>query len=369
MDPHSNSTESLFPLAAGRLEEAKAEVGALLVGTFLGLALYGISIHQAYDYFRLYSRKQMRTLKGVVSVILVLETVHSALCVNASYDLLVVVVPPTSITSDSGWSLNTLNVFASVIFCFTQCVFARRVSLLWPKYGLIISITAGIFTIVQFGVFRVIGAEKRHRIHHIAIHATDRHNGPANQGKSSAELQSWLGAAHSAGVMIASELLAGALIHRLRSSRTGFKRTDHIIHRLTIYTFNTGLLVGISSLLSFIFAVTRPGSFLASSVNIVAAKLYAVALLAELNSRQDSIANDVLSQSSLKPTPIVQYPRPSSPQKALLALRRGRRASRALRPSQPRVEIGITVTTEIEVHTGEHRPTGSLDKLEYGCRL
>ncbi|KAI0641745.1 hypothetical protein C8Q79DRAFT_989125 [Trametes meyenii] len=100
------------------------------------------------------------------------------------------------------------------------------------------------------------------------------------------------------------------------------------------------------------------------------APVYAVALLAELNSRQDSIANDILSQSSQKPRPTMQHPRPSSPQKALLALRPGRRASSAPWHSQPRVEIDIKVTREIEVHTGEEGHSAkALDKLEYGCRF
>ncbi|KAI0641744.1 hypothetical protein C8Q79DRAFT_929756 [Trametes meyenii] len=179
MDSYSNSTDGPVSPIAGPLEEVKAEVGALLVGTFLGLALYGMSIHQA----------------------------RAAL--NAKLE---------------GLGYSTLNVFArsfpsqAVIFCFTECVFSRRVSLLWPKYGLMIAITAGIFTVVQFGsvIVSCVSTEVK-----ILIPVFLRY---MPQTTTIVQRIRWLGAAHSVGVMVASELLAGALIHRLRSSRTGFKR-------------------------------------------------------------------------------------------------------------------------------------------------
>ncbi|KAI0369260.1 hypothetical protein BV20DRAFT_1053325 [Pilatotrama ljubarskyi] len=54
--------------------------GALLIGSCLGFMLYGLTVHQAYRYHKMYP-SDIPLLKGLVLVILVLETFHTTLWV------------------------------------------------------------------------------------------------------------------------------------------------------------------------------------------------------------------------------------------------------------------------------------------------
>ncbi|KAI0364307.1 hypothetical protein BV20DRAFT_1029923 [Pilatotrama ljubarskyi] len=58
--------------------------GAVLLGTCFGLILYGLTAHQAYRYFRLYPT-DVPVLKALVTVLVSLETLHTALCIHMWY--------------------------------------------------------------------------------------------------------------------------------------------------------------------------------------------------------------------------------------------------------------------------------------------
>ncbi|EIW52940.1 uncharacterized protein TRAVEDRAFT_53369 [Trametes versicolor FP-101664 SS1] len=230
-------------------------LGSLLLGTFLGLILYGMTVHQTYT-FCIYQKEQTRILKPLIIIILALETIHSVLCMHASYEFLVLDRYLDMIPEKNRWSMDILNVFAAVIFCFTQSLFARRVYLMWPTYhGLMIVAGAAILTAGQFGT---------------AIAATVLLYLPRTP--EVVRKTRLLGVAHSAAVMVASALLAGALIHRLRllRKRTDFEKTDHTLKVLITYTWNTGLLIFFTSLLSLVFAIVWSKSRVCVAVDIVA---------------------------------------------------------------------------------------------------
>ncbi|KAI0349195.1 hypothetical protein OH77DRAFT_1525853 [Trametes cingulata] len=64
--------------------------GALLLGTFCGLILFGITLHQGYRYVRFPAYdKDSIIIKGTVATVLILETLHSALALHVCYFYLV----------------------------------------------------------------------------------------------------------------------------------------------------------------------------------------------------------------------------------------------------------------------------------------
>ncbi|KAI0685982.1 hypothetical protein C8T65DRAFT_678049 [Cerioporus squamosus] len=81
---------------------------------------------------------------------------------------------------------------------------------------------------------------------------------------------------------VADTILTIALIVVLQRSRTGMKGTDDLIDILIVYTFNTGLVTGV---LSLILASAMPKNFIYLCFNIITARLYANTLLAAVNSR------------------------------------------------------------------------------------
>ncbi|KAI0367901.1 hypothetical protein BV20DRAFT_1054473 [Pilatotrama ljubarskyi] len=262
-------------------------IGALLIGTWLGLILYGLFVHQTYVFFSTGPKEQSRVLTGLVLTILILETLHSVFCMLATYSSFAIDRPLAISASKNGWSLHILDVLSAVIFCFTQSLFARRVALIWRDYGPVVAIIAvssssvdalRLASIDRIDVFPGQGALTAGQLGAAIASSVLMYMSPTDH---TLEQIGSLHIAQSVLVIVASELLAGALIHRLRRSRTGYARTDGIIRLLILCAGNTGLLVGISSLLSLIFSKAWPNSHLCGAVNIVATNLYAVSLLAE----------------------------------------------------------------------------------------
>ncbi|KAI0631696.1 hypothetical protein C8Q77DRAFT_153945 [Trametes polyzona] len=306
MDPSFNSTNDFSSDLPFADTEELGNVASLLLGTFLSLILYGMSVHQAYMFFSLHHNQQGRVLKTLISVIF-------AFCMYANYELLVLDRRPGASLVHNRWSLDILNVFAAVIFCFTQSLFARRVYLMWPTHGMMVATAACILTAAQFGT---------------AVATTALLYMPR-----SVEAMRKIRITHSALVLVASTLLAGSLIHQLRRLRqsANFTKTDHILKTLIIYTWHTGLLIGISSLLSLLLAVACPASQVSTAVDIVATQLYAVSLLAELNHRHEWQGSDACSgtSGSFRFSPV--RARSASPWQMVHA---NRRASRGLQMNQ-----------------------------------
>ncbi|KAI8970729.1 hypothetical protein BD414DRAFT_540745 [Trametes punicea] len=77
-------------------------------------------------------------------------------------------------------------------------------------------------------------------------------------------------------------------------------RTDTVLDTLILYTINTGLLTSVCSVLAFIFVIILPGNLIYAGISVAGTKLYAISVLAVLNSRRyisDRFMDDVLSFS------------------------------------------------------------------------
>ncbi|KAI0353798.1 hypothetical protein OH77DRAFT_1427101 [Trametes cingulata] len=99
----------------------------------------------------------------------------------------------------------------------------------------------------------------------------------------------WLISAGFGCAVGADIVLTTSLICILHRSRTGFKSTDSMIDVLIVYTINTGLLTGMFSTLSLVFAVVAPNNLIYVGLNMVSTRSYANSVLAVLNSRRSLI--------------------------------------------------------------------------------
>ncbi|KAI0740146.1 hypothetical protein C8Q76DRAFT_706933 [Earliella scabrosa] len=242
-------------------------VGALLVGTFIGVMLYGFLVHQSFQYM-CKSRDGWR-LRSLVTAIVALETAHSVLCMHFSYHYLVVDRLSGAVHGRI-WSANIQGILAGAIICLCQSFLARCVYLIWMKFGPQVVFTAGVLTLGQFGMVTAATVLLWMR--------------PDNQYAVTIRL---LNSAHSGLAVLANIILAASLIYCLLQNRSGFTRTNSIIRVLIAYTVNSGLLIGLSTSLAFIFALACPNSQVYAAIDIVATKIYAITLLAHLNSRRD----------------------------------------------------------------------------------
>ncbi|KAI0685979.1 hypothetical protein C8T65DRAFT_747602 [Cerioporus squamosus] len=99
--------------------------GALLLGTFIGLILYGLGLHQLYRYFRLYS-KDLVFVRSLVILTMIFETVHTFLTLHACYFYLVDNYLCPGRLLHSVWSINLLALSTGMIMLIAQMFFARR---------------------------------------------------------------------------------------------------------------------------------------------------------------------------------------------------------------------------------------------------
>ncbi|KAI0631798.1 hypothetical protein C8Q77DRAFT_1128890 [Trametes polyzona] len=123
--------------------------GAFLIGTFLSLILYGICVHQAYRYFRLYQRDGA-VIKTVVAAMIIGETLYAAVCMHACYYYLVTnYFDPLSLLRGV-WSIQLLSLLTGALIFISQSFFSWRVYILRPRLSPLVTI-AVFFSIVSFG--------------------------------------------------------------------------------------------------------------------------------------------------------------------------------------------------------------------------
>ncbi|TFK87115.1 hypothetical protein K466DRAFT_127255 [Polyporus arcularius HHB13444] len=240
--------------------------GALLIGTFIGLMQYGWTAHQCYNYFRTY-QNDMWLLKGLVTVVLVLETFHSVLCMHFCYYYLTSNYFKPAALAQGVWSINLLGVSTGAVILISQLFFLRRVYLIGRKFRPLVAF-CGVLLLTEFGFATAVTVDT---FLHPTLHNSN---------------QAWMNSAGVGIAALADTLLTAALTFSLHQSRTGIKRTDGIIDLLILYAINTGLVTGIFNILSFVFAIAMPNNLIYAGLDIVATKLYANSLMAVLNSRR-----------------------------------------------------------------------------------
>ncbi|KAL1939524.1 hypothetical protein VTO73DRAFT_9835 [Trametes versicolor] len=227
--------------------------GAIVIGTYVGLILYGVTIHQAYRYSRLYPNDSW-WLKGLVIVVLVLESLTSVLGMHGCYYHLVTNYFQPEKLGHPVWSINLSPTISGLSVITAQSFFIRRV---W-----------------------VIGA----RFRPVVIVSESRQ---LRQPKDSLQTESRAYLLYRSALALVSDLLlASVLIHVLHRNRTGFKRTDSMIDLMIMYSVSTGLITGIVDILAAGLAFAFPQQLLYIPLGVAGTKLYANAVLAALNSRQ-----------------------------------------------------------------------------------
>ncbi|KAM5544726.1 hypothetical protein V8D89_001624 [Ganoderma adspersum] len=285
----SNSTAAAGPSATAGQEVALAHevtttLGALLIGTFFALMLYGLVLHQAYGYFRTYGADAL-WLKILVITALVLETVVSVFNMDACYDYLVTNFSNTNLERPAPYSMKEhdglfqlLALFPASVALTVQIFFARRVWTIGRKFRIVVFISV-LFMVAELA---------------LPLAAVIL----AFEAKTLADALrfSYLVSARNAAATVTDVLLTSILVYSLHKSRTGIKRTDSMINVLIMYAVNTGLLTSIFNILCLVFGFVFPQSFTYAAVDLVSSRLYASSLLAALNSRK--IISDIGSSFS-----------------------------------------------------------------------
>ncbi|OSC96593.1 hypothetical protein PYCCODRAFT_1472514 [Trametes coccinea BRFM310] len=275
MDRSSTDSDSSSPGPA--LENS---FGALLLGTYFALMLYGLLVYQSYKYFRKYSKDGIVN-KAFVAILLVLETLHTTVCMHFCYMYLIVYATNEDARKVGIWSLQLYPLLTGLCVCVSQCFYARRVYLISKKYRILVAI-AVILSLAALGFLTAATA--------IAYIVAKEHK---------FVYDIWINRTSYATSVVADSITTGLLIFNLKRLHTGIKRTDLLLDRLAAYAINTGLLIGVANMLLFIlsfFGKNVQTAFL--GIGIPATKLYANSVLTVLNARQSLAEKDTAPVST-----------------------------------------------------------------------
>ncbi|KAI0323795.1 hypothetical protein GY45DRAFT_518824 [Cubamyces sp. BRFM 1775] len=282
--PSSSAGSGTLPLASGVLPAIPSltpTYGSILIGTALALILYGLTLHQAYRYARLYPTDPT-WLKYYVTVLVIMDTLQSVLSTHTCYWYLVTnYFNPTHLYTGV-WSLNMLSVVQCSAIVICQCFYTRQVYILIKApYKYIVVLVAVVMGTIGTGASIADSAE-------------------AFIQPNFAEYQKflWLVAVSFGPVIATDIMLTSILVFTLHRSRTGFKRTDSLIDTLILYSICTGLITDLFGIVTFILALVLPNDLIWVGVSLVTTKLYVNCVLAALNTRKSIFPGDVYSSAT-----------------------------------------------------------------------
>ncbi|TFK91583.1 hypothetical protein K466DRAFT_310372 [Polyporus arcularius HHB13444] len=297
--------------------------GAYLLGTFVATVLYGISVHQLYRYFRQFSTDTV-FIRCLVYLVMILETVHTALNMHTSYYYLVTNYFDPAVLRTGIWSLIYAPILIGLVTLISQLFFARRGFLIGSTYRTLTAV-AMIFYLVELG-FSIAAIYVGATISSISDLATVTH----------------LVAASFGGAVVGDAFLAGVLIYVIRHSRRNLKRCGGMFELLSIYGINTGLVHGFLNVAALVFALALPSALIHSAINLIATRVYANTLLAVLNSRQLTVGSGIHITNGTSGYGMNIISRANR-----LAAQERWNVPQAPKASAPEM-IDITVTTEVE---------------------
>ncbi|VDC07742.1 unnamed protein product [Peniophora sp. CBMAI 1063] len=247
--------------------DVKTNLGAILLGGFISMALSGVVACQAFLYFRMYGDKDKRSVKLLVYLVWALDAVHTALIAASLWDYFAL--------SFGEQKTDYVNVETALTVAFTATItfivhlfFAYRVLRL-SKYNWWCT---GPITALAF--CRLIAAiVSTYELASLASYS------------AFAEKAGWvftLGLALSATLDV---LITAAMFYYLQMSRTGFERMDHLIDTLLLYTFNNGALTSVATIAALVCWLCMRYNLIFLGIHLSIAKLYAISLLITLNTR------------------------------------------------------------------------------------
>lgn len=232
------------------------------------MGLWGVTCVQTYTYFTR-PKKDRASLQIMVAFLLALDTFDSALNIHILYHYMVSnYLNPVALMIPV-WSV-LIHVFLTALSNFIiRTMFAQRIyrlskgSIILTAWIMSISIadlvTGTIITIKAFQLKTYLELDSLSNLMYITF-------------------------AFGTGSDLSVAL---ALCWLLRTSRTGFRKTDSMIKVLMLYTVNTGLIVAMDAAAGMLAYIFMPNNFIFLGFYLLLSKLYLNSYLATLNARQD----------------------------------------------------------------------------------
>ncbi|CDO76359.1 hypothetical protein BN946_scf185011.g23 [Trametes cinnabarina] len=267
-------------------------IGALLIEVCLACILYGVTTLQTFLYYQTFS-EDSRFLKGMVGAVWVMETLHTALCMELVYTYSVTHFGDYDFLGNIYWGAgasilvgvryllpsapNQIQAKLFIKVFISAAVHAFYIRRVWIMSSGSIPVTAfiSVLALCRFGcgVGSFILSLK------ITEWAPFRIN-----VSPLVTIALGLGCASAVDVLVA--LTLSYYIQRGRGKwESGTQESDSRIDTVLIYAVNTGAITAISSVLSVILFATQKKSLVFLGLVEIQSKLYANSFLGSLNVR------------------------------------------------------------------------------------
>jgi len=240
--------------------------GCVFIGLVISIMLFGMTVLQTWIYFWQYGSRDPKGLKLLVTIIFLLDTLHTTLCIYSLYWYLILNFGNVENLGYNMWAMNVQVDINALVDYMVQLYYAGRVHIVGKSIIIpIIIVVLSTNTLALGFVFTV----------------------------RAATLKSWsryrslipvtcigLGSG-----VVADILIAFSMYWFLYHKRTGFAKTDSMIMTLITYSINSGLLTSLLTIAVLISFATAPFSMVWQLFFWPMGKFYANSLLAMLNSR------------------------------------------------------------------------------------
>ncbi|PIL32335.1 hypothetical protein GSI_05581 [Ganoderma sinense ZZ0214-1] len=247
--------------------------GALLLGTFFSLVLYGIILHQAYRYIRLYPH-DYAYIQVLVAISLILETFHTISTMHLCYHALVTNYSNARVTlGESVWSSNLFVLTGELSQVVAYLFFVRRLYFIFGTFKhVVVLVMLFLATSVGFGLAITVGVFQSQN--------------PAVFLQTVNHSKSYLIHGKFAAAAAMHVLLTGSLMYALYRGQKVRNEQKSVVDWCLLYVIDTGLLVSIFDIISWISASAASNSAWWAAFCIITVKLYMVTFLSVLNSRR-----------------------------------------------------------------------------------
>ncbi|KAM5536898.1 hypothetical protein V8D89_009445 [Ganoderma adspersum] len=256
------------------------------IATVISACIYGITILQAYIYFR-NNTQDSRHMGKFVAVMVILDTISMILILVGGYEYIVIDfgnplayldIPPTYpilIGTLTQWSVPSFTVVT--VSHYPTSFFAHRIWAL-SKGNITLVVAIVILSLCSFGTGMA-----------FSVHL---HTNNSVLSFASAEVRIVMGTSSGLGVLC-DIIITASLCYYLHSSRTGFRSTNSMINKLIVYAVNRGTLTAICQALEMIaiVALVGRGCFTFVPFNFLSGRLYCNTLLATLNAQRSMSRN------------------------------------------------------------------------------
>ncbi|KAI5122842.1 hypothetical protein M0805_003137 [Coniferiporia weirii] len=247
-------------------------LGAILIGGFVSVFLYGVTCLQTFIYFQRYPGDR-GFIKASVLLVWLIDSFDAALTCQICYYYLVSNYADPLAIFFPVWSLK-LHVFVTSLSDFiVRTYFARRIYTLSHGNKLITGVILAL-SIVDLVVGTIITV----RAFHIATFA------------------GLIGVADLFYLNFASNISADTcvalvLCYYLWTNRTGLRRTDSLVVKLILYTVNTGMLTVLDAAAGLICYAALPTTLVFIAFYLNLSKFYVNSYLASLNVRKTLLSS------------------------------------------------------------------------------